>query len=136
LVVGTAEDARKARLGLARIGFDNLLGYVKAGALSQTEQLPQVSAEELKANLQQNGLLLVDVRTPSEWQSNHIEGARHVPLSSFAKEPPDLPTNRPIAVICGSGYRSSIAGSLLRARGYTRVKNVVGGMTAFTEASK
>lgn len=136
LVVGSAEDARKGRLELARIGFDNLLGYMKAGALSQTEQLPQISAEELKADLQKNGLLVVDVRTPSEWQGNHIEGARHVPLSSFAKEPPDLPNDRPIAVICGSGYRSSIAGSLLRARGYTRVKNVAGGMTALTEASK
>jgi hydroxyacylglutathione hydrolase len=136
LVVGSAEEARKARLDLARIGFDNLLGYVKASALSQTEQLPQVSAEDLKASLPNNGLLVVDVRTPAEWQGNHIEGARHVPLSSFAKAPPRLPDDRPIAVICGSGYRSSIASSLLRARGYKEVKNVAGGMTAFAEAGR
>ena len=136
LVVSSAEDARKARLELARIGFDNLLGYVRASALSQTEQLPQVSVEELKASLQNNGPLVVDVRTPSEWQGNHIEGARHVPLSSFAKELPDLPNDRPIALICGSGYRSSIAGSLLRARGYAKVQNVTGGMTAFADVGR
>ncbi len=133
LVVGAAEEAKKARLELARIGFDNLLGYIKANALTETEKLPQISAQELKANLQNDGPLVVDVRTPNEWQSSHIEGARHVPLAAFAKQPPDLPNDRPIAIICGSGYRSSIATSLLQARGFKEVENVAGGMIAFSE---
>jgi hydroxyacylglutathione hydrolase len=134
LVVGSAEEAKRARLELARIGFDNLLGYVKADALKQTEKLPQVSAQELKARLQNDGPLVLDVRTPSEWKSNHIDGVQHVPLSSFAKQLPDLPNDRPIAVICASGYRSSIAGSLLKAGGYKEVANVAGGMNAYMEA--
>ncbi len=136
LVVGAPNDAKKARLELARIGFDNVLGYIKADALTQTQKLPQISVQELKASLKNGGPLLVDVRTPSEWQSKHIEDAQHVPLSSFAKQLPDLPNDRPIAIICGSGYRSSIATSLLQARGYKEVKNVAGGMTAFAEAAK
>jgi hydroxyacylglutathione hydrolase len=135
LVVRSAADAEKARLELARIGFDNVLGYIKADALAQTQELPQVNVQELRASLKNNGPLVLDVRTPNEWQSNHIEGARHVPLSALAKQLPDLPNDRPIAVICGSGYRSSIATSLLQARGFKDVENVSGGMNAYTEAS-
>ena len=136
LVVRSAADAKRARLELARIGFDNMLGYIKADALTQTQELPQLNVQDLKASLKNNGPLVLDVRTPNEWQSNHIEGARHVPLSSFARQLPDLPNDRRIAVICGSGYRSAIATSLLQARGYKDVENVSGGMSAFVEAGK
>ncbi|HEY3663719.1 MAG TPA: rhodanese-like domain-containing protein [Chthoniobacterales bacterium] len=133
LVVGSAEEAKKARLELARIGFDNVLGYSKAEGLTEKQKLPQTTVHELKANLENNGPLLLDVRTPTEWKSGHVEGARHVPLSSFGKALPDLPNDRPIALICGSGYRSSIASSMLQARGYEKVENVTGGMMAFSE---
>ena len=137
LVVGSDEDAKKARLELARIGFDNLVGYVTATALTTKDKLSQISVAELKEKIDQpKPPLVVDVRTPTEWKSNHIEGARHVPLSSFARELPDLPNDRSIAVICGSGYRSSIATSLLQARGYKDVVNVIGGMTAYAAADK
>ena len=136
LVVESSDDVKKAQLELARIGFDNLVGYTKASALTQTQKLPQISVEELKASLKNDGPFVLDVRTPAEWKNNHIEGAKHVPLSSFAKQPPDLPNDRPVAVICGSGYRSSIATSMLQARGHNNVENVAGGMTAFTEMEK
>ena len=134
LVVRSEKDANKARLELARIGFDNLAGYITADSLTQTQRLPQVDAAALKSSLQNNGPFVLDVRTPNEWKGNHIEDATHVPLASFAKKIPDLPKDRPIAVICGSGYRSSIAGSMLKARGYQAVENVSGGMEAYEEA--
>jgi glyoxylase-like metal-dependent hydrolase (beta-lactamase superfamily II)/rhodanese-related sulfurtransferase len=134
LVVNSAEEAKRARLELARIGFDNLLGYIKAGELTATQKLPQTSPEQLKASLRNEGPLVLDVRTPNEWKSGHIEGACHVPLASFGRELPDLPNDRRIAVICGSGYRSSVASSLLQARGYRDVENVAGGMNAFNES--
>lgn len=136
LVLASANDAKKARLDLARIGFDNLLGYITAAALTHTQKLPQISVQELKASLQNGGPLVVDVRTPTEWKSGHIDGARHLPLSTFARPELDLPKDRRIAVICGSGYRSSIATSLLQARGYKDLANVTGGMTAYTESAK
>jgi len=58
----------------------------------------------------------------------------HVPLASFAKQLPDLAKNRRIAVICGSGYRSSIAASMLQSRGYNDIENVTGGMSAYAES--
>src|SRR3954464_6760802 len=131
LVVRSEKDAKKARLELARIGFDNLIGYLTAEALTEKQFLAQMSIEKLKAMMEKDGLVILDVRTPSEWQSNHIDGATHVPLSSFAKQIPNLPKSRRIAVICGSGYRSSIAGSLLQAQGYEAVENVHGGMEAY-----
>jgi len=136
LVLASAKDAKKARLDLARIGFDNVLGYITAEALPHTQKLPQISVQELKASLKNGGPLVVDVRTPTEWKSEHIDGARHLPLSAFARPELDLPKDRSIAVICGSGYRSSIATSLLQARGYKDLANVTGGMTAYTEAAK
>ena len=136
LVVDSAEDAKRARLELARIGFDNVLGYIRSSALPESQQLPQLSAQQLKTDLQNDGPLVLDVRTPNEWKSNHIEGARHVPLSTFGKQLPDLPNDRKIAVICGSGYRSSVASSLLQARGYHEIENVAGGMEAFSAANE
>ena len=134
LVVAAPDEAKKARLELARIGFDNVLGYIQSAALAQMQKLPQRSVQELKASLKNNGPILVDVRTPTEWRSGHIDGARHMPLATFAKQLPDLPNDRPIAIICGSGYRSSIATSLLQARGYKDIENVTGGMAAYAEA--
>lgn len=135
LVVGSAEEAKRARLELARIGFDNVLGYIEAKALTGTQKLAQMTAEDLHGMEKKHGPFVLDVRTPTEWQKHHIEGAHHVPLASFARELPDLPNDRPVAVICGSGYRSSIASSLLKAKGYKEVANVSGGMEAYEEAA-
>ena len=134
LIVQSEKDASKARLELARIGFDNLIGYIPANGLTTKAKLAQISVEELKSQVKADGPLLLDVRTPSEWAGDRIDTAQHVPLSSFAKKIPDLPKDRPIAVICGSGYRSSIAGSMLKAHGYSKIENVTGGMTAYQEA--
>jgi hydroxyacylglutathione hydrolase len=134
LVLASANGAKKARLDLARIGFDNVLGYITAQALTDTQKLPQIGVEELKTKLPNDGPLVVDVRTPNEWKSGHLERARHLPLPTFARREIDLPKERPIALICGSGYRSSIAASLLQARGYKNLANVTGGMTAYEES--
>ncbi len=69
----------------------------------------------------------------SKEESNHIEGAQHIPLPKLAANLSQLPKDAALAVMCGSGYRSSIAASLLLARGFTRVQNVMGGMGAYEE---
>jgi hydroxyacylglutathione hydrolase len=131
LVVGSPNDARTARLELARIGFDNVLGYTRAESLGEKQQLRQTTVQELKQRLATDGPFVLDVRTPAEWRSARIDSACHVPLAKIARQIPNLPNDRPIAVICGSGYRSSIVSSLLQARGYPDVENVAGGMSAY-----
>jgi hydroxyacylglutathione hydrolase len=111
------------------------VGYITADTLTENQTLPQINVRELGASLKNDGPLVVDVRTPTEWKSGHIDGARHLPLAAFARQELDLPKDRKIAVICGSGYRSSIATSLLQARGYKDLANVSGGMTAYTESA-
>lgn len=134
LVIGSAGIAPKARLELARIGFDNVLGYIEADTLKETRQLSQLSVCDLKGALQRDGgPLVLDVRTSGEWESGHIEGARHIPLPKLTANLTQLPKDDPLAVLCGSGYRSSIAASLLLAHGFNRVQNVMGGMGAYQE---
>ena len=96
LVVASANEARKARLHLARIGFDNVIGYITADALTRKEELPQIGVEDLKETLgKPDAPLLVDVRTATEWKTGHIDGARHLPLSLFVERYRELPKDRP-----------------------------------------
>jgi hydroxyacylglutathione hydrolase len=74
------------------------------------------------------GPRVLDVRTNAEWEADHIENALHIPLPRLPTRLRDLPREGPLAVICGSGYRSSIAGSLLQNAGFNRVQNIMGGM--------
>jgi glyoxylase-like metal-dependent hydrolase (beta-lactamase superfamily II)/rhodanese-related sulfurtransferase len=134
LVAGSAESARKARLELVRIGYDNVLGYLEADDLTQVQHLSQLGVEELHAALRRGEApRLLDVRTPGEWEAGHIDKATHIPLPALPGRARELNKDAPLAVICGSGYRSSIAASLLQARGFTRVQNVMGGMGAYVE---
>jgi hydroxyacylglutathione hydrolase len=134
LVVGSADNAQQARLQLARIGYDNVLGYIEADNLTRTKQLSQLGVDELHFALKRREApRLLDVRTAGEWEADHIEGAVHIPLPALPRRLTELPRHDPLAVICGSGYRSSIAGSLLQNAGFTRVQNVMGGMGAYLE---
>jgi glyoxylase-like metal-dependent hydrolase (beta-lactamase superfamily II)/rhodanese-related sulfurtransferase len=134
LVVGSADNARQARLHLARIGYDDVLGYIEADNLTRTKQLSQLGVDELHFALKRREApRILDVRTAGEWDAEHIEGAAHIPLPALPRRLTELPRHDPLAVICGSGYRSSIAGSLLQNAGFTRVQNVMGGMGAYLE---
>ena len=134
LVVGSADSAAKARLELARIGYDQVLGFCEADELTQIQQLSQLGVDELHFALRRSEAPpIVDVRTAGEWEAEHIDSALHIPLPSLLRRAEELPRHSPLAVICGSGYRSSIAASLLQARGFSRVQNVMGGMGAYLE---
>jgi len=134
LVVGSAENAKKARLELARIGYDNVAGYIEAETLGRTRQLSQLGVEELHFGLRRGEApQVLDVRTAGEWEAGHIESALHIPLPSLPRRAGGLGKDSRLAVICGSGYRSSIAASLLQAHGFSRVQNVMGGMGAYLE---
>jgi glyoxylase-like metal-dependent hydrolase (beta-lactamase superfamily II)/rhodanese-related sulfurtransferase len=135
LVVSEASNVAQARLGLARIGFDNVLGYIEADELTETRQISQLSAADLKSSLLRGeSPYVLDVRTTGEWQNGHIETAKHLPLPALPKRMSDVPRGRHIAIICGSGYRSGIAASLLLRGGYSGLTNVMGGMGAYQES--
>jgi hydroxyacylglutathione hydrolase len=90
-------------------------------------------AELLKGPASQRPFVL-DVRTEGEWNTGHVECALHVHGGLLQERLADIPKDRPIAVICGTGYRGSIAASFLQSQGYNDVANVLGGMSAWKAA--
>jgi hydroxyacylglutathione hydrolase len=126
---------------LARVGLENVAGYLSGGLLAWHESgrplaaTEQISVDELRHRIERGEAgQLVDVRRPPEWQAGHIASARHLPLNELAPRAAEFDRQSPITAICAGGYRSSIATSLLEQQGFSRITNVVGGMTAWNNA--
>ena len=134
LVVENAADATRAQLELARIGFDQITGFILADDLPHAEQTTQLSAADLREAIELGTApRILDVRTVQEWREHHIDRAIHIPLPALLRRMGELPKGEPLAIICGAGSRSSIAASLLLAQGVRHLQNVMGGMAAFRE---
>lgn len=142
LVTEEKEQVREAQMRLARVGLENVAGYLDGGILEWDRAgrplatMEQIAVEELVARIREGKVArVVDVRRPGEWQAGHIPDATHVPLNTLADRAETLPGDQPLAVICAGGYRSSIATSILEQKGFTKVTNVVGGMAAWRNAN-
>jgi len=145
-IVIVAEDeggVAEAALRLARVGLENATGYLAGGTLAwfnagrELATLPQWPVDELKAQLAPGAppLQLLDVRRPGEHAGGHVPGALNIPLDRLRLESKALDRARPLAIICASGYRSSVAGSLLQSQGFEGpLYNVVGGTSAWVAA--
>lgn len=128
----------EAKIRLARIGFDNVVGAL-ADPVEMfflhpevTERLSRLSAEALEDRMALvPNLVLIDVRNPGEVALGSIAGARHIGLPSLLTRLGELDPTAPTVVFCAGGYRSAIASSMLRAHGFSDVSDVVGGYTAW-----
>lgn len=137
LVVEYETEAQRAQLELARIGFDYVVGFTSTDDLEETLQITQMGARDFLASLESpQRPLIVDVRSAQEWSQDHLEGAIHLPLPHLLRQVGGIPRNAPLTVVCASGYRSSIAASLLESRGFDRLVNVMGGMYAVRHAKR
>jgi hydroxyacylglutathione hydrolase len=96
--------------------------------------MPEWTVWDLDKEMKKQGLLILDVRQPNEWRAGHIEGAMYLSGAELPKRVSEIPKDRPVAVICGSGYRSSVSASLLLREGHPDVTNVLGGMAAWKKA--
>lgn len=141
LVVEQPSQVEEVVTHLLRVGFDDVQGYMEGGMDAwETAGLPLVtlstlSVHDLKQRLdQKEKLTVLDVRTESEWNAGHIDGAIHIHGGKLQEHFGDVPCDKPVAVVCGSGYRASIAASFLQRNGYEDVSNVVGGMSAWKAA--
>ncbi len=140
LLVSDETEYRNAVLSLARVGYENVIGYLEDGLRAwEAYGLPttsgdveDVQASELR-NLINNGArpLVVDVREPWEYQMGHVDGAMLIPLGQLAHRVGELDPEQPVAVICQSGNRSQSAAALLAQKGFKKVYNVLGGMSAW-----
>jgi len=142
LVADAAGDVERGVRALVRVGLDGVEGWLEGGMESwrqggfQIDTLPQLSVQELAAELAAgNGAAptVLDVRAASEWEQGHVAGARHL-MGGFVPEKPDQVPAEPLAVFCGSGYRSTAVASFLRRAGRQDVVNVTGGVGAWKRA--
>ena len=136
-----SEHVVEAQTRLARVGIENVVGYLEGGILAWHDAgfglttTEQIAVEELSYRLDDGTVdVLIDVRKPSEWQGGHIRQAIHQPLNRLAESVKPLDRAARVAVICASGFRSSAAASVLEREGFSRVANVVGGMSAWINA--
>lgn len=141
LVIDHVRDLWEASWQLLRIGYDLPKGWLSGGmmawrtAAKPIEILPQWTVRQLEERLRENPkLLVVDVRQPGEWSAGHIDGALHISGGELPSRIKEVSQDRPVATICGSGYRSSVSASLLLQHGHPDVTNVLGGMSAWKAA--
>jgi glyoxylase-like metal-dependent hydrolase (beta-lactamase superfamily II)/rhodanese-related sulfurtransferase len=138
IVVTEPGREREAMTRLIRVGYENIVGWLDGGmdawtaAGGETATVEVLEPAELKARLAAGTApRVLDVRTPGEWDAGHIEGAIHIPLAELNTRLSELP-QEPLAVICGSGYRSAIATSLLLRSGRRDVMDIPGGWQAYS----
>jgi hydroxyacylglutathione hydrolase len=137
LILENDSDVDKVVPFFLRTGFPNFEGYLVGGMKAwdnagfRLGNVDQMSVHEVKEL--QDDLQIVDVRAPDEWKKGHIPGAKHIFLPELEKSSGDLSKDTPVAVYCDSGYRASIAASILYAQGF-EVHNVPGSWQAWLSA--
>ena len=135
LFIANEGDEEEVVTRLARVGYDNPIGFLKGGfktwqeAGEDVDEVEEMTAESF-APLMETGVELVDVRKASEYAAEHIVGAQNVPLDFINDSMSELDTNQQYYVTCQGGYRSMIAISILRARGFDYLVNITGGYDA------
>ena len=137
VLVSESGDDIEARRALVRVGLDRIAGFLRGGMRGWIESgLPfqataQASVDEV--NRAREGVTVLDVRTKEERREGSVEGSQHVMLGDLRRTVAGIPKDRPIVTVCGSGYRASIAASMLQQAGFADVSMMDGGMTAWTK---
>ncbi|RFS19967.1 MBL fold metallo-hydrolase [Chitinophaga silvatica] len=126
---------------LARVGYDNTIGYLKGGintwkaAGKEIDHIVSISAEDLAEKRKEDTFInILDVRKESEYLSEHVIGAEHIPLDYVNEHLNKIDKNKTYYVHCAGGYRSMIFNSLLRARGFDNLIDIRGGFKAIKDS--
>lgn len=133
LIVAPKGRERETIMRLARVGYDNAIGYLEGGfeawkaAGMDVDTINTIEVAELEElYLKNKDLGILDVRKPGEWSAEHIDGAKHFPLDFLNHHMSDIDREKTYYLHCRSGYRSTIAASILKARGFDKLVNVHG----------
>lgn len=139
LVVEDAGSLDEAVRALVRIGHDDIVGHVRDGmdgwykAGLPTARFDAITARELHERAGREDLTFLDIRMEKEWKEGHVENALHIFVGYLEARIEEVPPDRPVAVLCSSGQRGSLAASILEAHGRTPI-NLLGGMGGWRKA--
>jgi hydroxyacylglutathione hydrolase len=139
LLADDPAQAREAAVQLRRVGLDRIEGAIAggyeawSGSSLPIARLDLMTVVELRDAIDRGTpMVIIDVRTPREWRSGHIDGAVNVPVGDIPARARELTAGHGlVATICEGGYRSSLAASLLAQEGGSTLVNLTGGMAAF-----
>ncbi|HEY5691213.1 MAG TPA: MBL fold metallo-hydrolase [Cyclobacteriaceae bacterium] len=137
-----AADGREEEVirRLARVGYDHSLGFLKGGieawrsAGKEVDTIESISAEEYLKQSGQKKSKTIDVRKPTEFAAEHVDGAINLPLDFINEHLASFPRKEPFYLHCESGYRSMVAASILKSRGWDNFIEVAGGVKALGKA--
>ncbi|TMM58039.1 MBL fold metallo-hydrolase [Maribacter algarum] len=125
---------------LSRVGFDDTIGYLKGGfeawtnAGKEFDTITSLPAEEVTPKINAKEVPVFDVRKEGEYQSEYVVNANHAPLSLLNEHLAEFPKDEIFYVHCAGGYRSVIAASILKSRGYHNLIDIAGGFGALKKA--
>ncbi|HEY6215128.1 MAG TPA: MBL fold metallo-hydrolase [Pyrinomonadaceae bacterium] len=142
IIADTSTQVDESVVRLARVGIEGVKGYLEGGVENwrnagfPLDSIEQVSVAQLKEQMANSDLQIIDVRRSGEYVGGHVPSALNAPLASLDKSIGPLPLKKDklTAVICAGGYRSSAAASLLQKEGFSKLLNVSGGTGAWVKA--
>ena len=139
LLVPELGKEEESMIRLSRVGYDHTIGYLKGGFDSwqksgkEIDTIGRISATLLEQKLRDEKILVIDVRKKSEFESEHLKDAVNIPMNEINEHLAEFPKDQPFILHCTGGYRSIIAGSVLKQRGWDNFVDVIGG---FNEIKK
>lgn len=140
LIVAAEGRAEEVVKRLARVGYDHALGYLKGGiqawadAGKDVDTIESISADEYVKRMKAKKAKVIDVRKPTEFSAEHVDGAISLPLDFINEHLAEFPKDEMFYMHCATGYRSMVAASILKARGWDNFVEVAGGIKALSEA--
>jgi len=143
IIVADEGRSEEVVLRLSRVGYDNTLGYLEGGieawrtAGKELDTIESISALAMEKRIGENDTsTILDVRKPNEFASEHVTEAKNLPLDFINDEMLSINKDEKYLVYCAGGYRSVIAVSILKARGFDQLANIQGGYEAIKETTK
>jgi len=139
LLITDSGKEEETIIRLSRVGYDHTIGYLKGGfnawtdAGKEVEMVDRITAEEFASKLKTESPIVIDVRKKSEYDSEHLVNAINIPLNEINNHLAEFPKDKSFILHCAGGYRSMIAASILKQRGWTNFVDVIGG---FNEIKK
>ncbi|MCP4439757.1 MAG: MBL fold metallo-hydrolase [Aureispira sp.] len=142
ILVADEGRADEVIMRLARVGYDNIYGYLEGGmdawkaAGKEVDEIESITPEEFEARENSSTLNILDVRKKSEFDAEHLTEAKNFPLDFINSNMDEINKDTKYYLHCAGGYRSMIASSILKARGFDNLVEVKGGFKAIVAETK